>query len=94
MLALVGPDEAEAAEVVGRAATSALGANARAMKGAAEGVMEGLVARTVTLCLAKENRPHAVSTDAMSTLPRLEWRVCVGGRGAAVPSQGVRSTLM
>ena len=76
------------------AAASASGAEARAVLGAAEGIMDGLVAlveekanaRAVrvgiralfALCLAKENRPRAVAAGAASALAR---RVAEGGAG-------------
>jgi len=72
------------AGAVAEAAASASGAEARAVLGAAEGVMDGLVAlveekanaRAVrvgiralfALCLAKENRPRAVAAGAASAL--------------------------
>jgi len=83
------------AGAVAEAAASASGAEARAVLGAAEGVMDGLVAlveekanaRAVrvgiralfALCLAKENRPRAVAAGAASALAR---RVAEGGAGA------------
>ena len=82
------------AGAVAEAAASASGAEARAVLGAAEGVMDGLVAlveekanaRAVrvgiralfALCLAKENRPRAVAAGAASALAR---RVAEGGAG-------------
>ncbi|RCV06750.1 hypothetical protein SETIT_1G188700v2 [Setaria italica] len=95
VLAAGGPLEARVnAGAVVEAAASASGAEARAVLGAAEGVMEGLVAlaeekahaRAVrvgirglfALCLAKENRPRAVSAGAASALAR---RVSEGGAG-------------
>jgi hypothetical protein len=95
VLAAGGPLEARVnAGAVVEAAASASGAEARAVLGAAEGVMEGLVAlaeekahaRAVrvgirglfALCLAKENRPRAVSAGAASALAR---RVAEGGAG-------------
>ncbi|KAL6634195.1 hypothetical protein ACP70R_026866 [Stipagrostis hirtigluma subsp. patula] len=82
------------AGAVVEAAASASGAEARAALGAADGVMEGLVAlveekahaRAVrvgirglfALCLAKENRPRAVAAGAASALAR---RVAEGGAG-------------
>ncbi|KAG2658964.1 U-box domain-containing protein 26-like [Panicum virgatum] len=93
LLAAAGPLEARVnAGAVVEAAASASGAEARAVLGAAEGVMEGLVAlveekahaRAVrvgirglfALCLAKENRPRAVAAGAASALAR---RVAEGG---------------
>ncbi|PUZ76022.1 hypothetical protein GQ55_1G257900 [Panicum hallii var. hallii] len=95
VLAAGGPLEARVnAGAVVEAAASASGAEARAVLGGAEGVMEGLVAlveekahaRAVrvgirglfALCLAKENRPRAVSAGAASSLAR---RVAEGGAG-------------
>ncbi|KAG2651490.1 U-box domain-containing protein 26-like [Panicum virgatum] len=95
VLAAAGPLEASVnAGAVVEAAASASGAEARALLGAAEGVMDGLVAlveekahaRAVrvgirglfALCLAKENRPRAVSAGAASALAR---RVAEGGAG-------------
>ncbi|AQK52946.1 U-box domain-containing protein 26 [Zea mays] len=82
------------AGAVVEAAALASGADARAVLGAAEGVMAGLVtlveekasARAVrvgirglfALCLAKENRPRAVAAGAASALAR---RVAEGGAG-------------
>ena len=82
------------AGAVAEAAASASGAEARAVLGAAEGVMDGLVAlveekanaRAVrvgiralfALCLAKENRPRAVAAGAASALAR---HVAEGGAG-------------
>ena len=93
LLAAAGPLEARVnAGAVVEAAASASGADARVALGAAEGVMEGLVAlveekahaRAVrvgirglfALCLAKENRPRAVAAGAASALAR---RVAEGG---------------
>ncbi|OEL29359.1 U-box domain-containing protein 26 [Dichanthelium oligosanthes] len=89
------------AGAVVEAAASASGAEARASLGAAEGVMEGLVAlveekanaRAVrvgirglfALCLAKENRPRAVSAGAAFALAR---RVAEGG-GAGEPERAL-----
>ena len=87
LLAAAGPLEARVnAGAVVEAAASASGAEARAVLGAAAGVMEGLVAlveekahaRAVrvgirglfALCLAKENRPRAVAAGAASSLAR------------------------
>ncbi|KAF8653211.1 hypothetical protein HU200_062666 [Digitaria exilis] len=88
VLAAGGPVEARVnAGAVVEAAASSSGAEARAALGAAEGVMEGLVAlveekshaRAVrvgirglfALCLAKENRARAVAAGAASALARL-----------------------
>ena len=95
LLAAAGPLEARVnAGAVVEAAALASGAEARALLGAAEGVMDGLVAlveekahaRAVrvgirglfALCLAKENRSRAVSAGAASALAR---RVAEGGAG-------------
>ncbi|CAD6244227.1 unnamed protein product [Miscanthus lutarioriparius] len=89
------------AGAVAEAAASASGAEARAVLGVAEGVMDGLVAlveekasaRAVrvgiralfALCLAKENRPRAVAAGAASALAR---RVAEGG-GAGEPERAL-----
>ncbi|XP_062217406.1 U-box domain-containing protein 26-like [Phragmites australis] len=84
------------AGAVVEAVVSASGAEGRTVLGAADGVMEGLVAlveekanaRAVrvgirglfALCLTKENRPRAVAAGAASALAR---RVAEGGAGEA-----------
>ncbi|KAF0894542.1 hypothetical protein E2562_001845 [Oryza meyeriana var. granulata] len=86
------------AGAVVEAAAAASGAEARAVLGAAEGVMEGLVAlveekanaRAVrvgirglfALCLAKENQPRAVAAGAAAALAR---RVTAEARGRRSP---------
>ncbi|KAF8693380.1 hypothetical protein HU200_038770 [Digitaria exilis] len=103
VLAAGGPVEARVnAGAVAEAAASSSGAEARAALGAAEGVMEGLVAlveekshaRAVrvgirglfALCLAKENRARAVAAGAASALAR---RVAEGGAAAGEPERAL-----
>ncbi|BAF08999.2 U-box domain-containing protein 25 [Oryza sativa Japonica Group] len=90
------------AGAVVEAVAAVSGADARAVLGAAEGVMEGLVAlveekahaRAVrvgirglfALCLAKENRPRAVAAGAAAALAR---RVAEGGGGAGEPERAL-----
>ncbi|XP_040377066.1 U-box domain-containing protein 25-like [Oryza brachyantha] len=95
------------AGAVVEAAAAASGTEARAVLGAAEGVMEGLVAlveekgnsRAVrvgirglfALCLAKENRPRAVAAGAAAALARRVAEVGAGGGGGGVAVEPERA---